>query len=108
MNAMISGLAKALRKMPTKRYTDYLRSVNWQKIRQEHLERVNFLCEICRRARAMQVHHWTYVRLGYERPTDLCAVCVRCHHVLHCMVEPIAANDNQLTLPMDLGQKKTG
>lgn len=93
-------LATIIGQMPSKRYLAYIRSPQWERVRNEHLFRCDYLCEICRRRKACQVHHWTYVRLGYELPQDLCAVCVWCHHDIHCSVMP-AANDNvdQLSLP---------
>jgi hypothetical protein len=87
-------LASVIHRQPSKRYLAYIRSPQWTRVRNEHLFRCDYLCEICRRAKACQVHHWTYARLGYELPQDLCAVCVACHHDIHCSVPP-AANDNQ-------------
>lgn len=96
----IKNLARVISRMPTKRYLAYIRSSQWKRVRNEHLWRCDYRCEICRQAKACQVHHWTYVRLGYELPQDLCAVCVQCHHDIHCSVLPVAANDNQLSLPL--------
>ena len=76
MNALAKGLAQAIKKVPTRRYLAYIRSTQWTRVRNEHLARCQGVCEICHRARACQVHHWTYVRLGYEHPQDLCAVCI--------------------------------
>lgn len=87
-------LANVIHNMPSKRYLAYIRSPQWERVRNEHLFRCDYQCEICKRAKACQVHHWTYLRLGNELPQDLCAVCVRCHHAIHCSVAP-AANDNQ-------------
>lgn len=98
----IQNLANAIKKMPSKRYLSYIVSPQWKQIRDEHLRRNDHLCEICRKARACQVHHWTYTRLGYEHPIDLCAVCVTCHHRIHCSILP-TANDNQLLLPLKYG-----
>jgi len=99
MYAQIQKLVYVIRKMPTKQYLAYIRSPAWKRVREEHLERCDYWCEICRKARACQVHHVTYQRLGWELPQDLTAVCVDCHHKIHCSVfEP--ANDNQLPLPL--------
>lgn len=100
MNALSIAMASVIRKVPSKRYLSYLRSKQWERVRNEHLFRCDYRCEICRERKAMQVHHWTYARLGFERPTDLCAVCVRCHHDIHCSVLDDPANDNQLVLPL--------
>jgi hypothetical protein len=99
MDNRTMGLANAIRRMPTKRYLAYMLSQQWARVRTEHLARCDGICELCHSARACQVHHWSYARLGYERQQDLCAVCVRCHHKIHCSIFPVAANDNQLPLP---------
>ena len=102
MYRKLANLAKAIRRMPSKRYLAYIRSPQWTRVRNEHLARCHHICEICYQAKACQVHHWTYVRLGYESPSDLCAVCVPCHHKLHSKLVPPAANDNkQLSLWSD-------
>ncbi len=102
MKNQISKLAYAIRGMPSKRYLDYMRSPQWKQTREQHLESCDRWCQICYKAPAVQVHHWTYRRLGYELPQDLCAVCVRCHHEIHCSVY-VPANDNidQLALPLE-------
>jgi hypothetical protein len=99
MKHLILKLANVIHHMPSARYLAYMRSPAWWQTRREHLERVGGWCEICRRRAAIQVHHWTYDRLGNELPQDLCAVCVDCHHKIHISVMP-AANDNQLPLPL--------
>ena len=88
-------LANAIYKKPSKRYLTYIFSPQWDARRREHLELMDYWCEICNSAPARQCHHWTYERLGNEWPQDLCAVCVRCHHKLHMLVMPPPANDNQ-------------
>jgi|SRR5262245_2638056 len=98
-NHLCIKLARVIKRMPSKRYLAYMRSVTWATTRREHLLRVGGWCEICRQRAACQVHHWMYERLGHELPQDLCAVCVDCHHKIHCSVMP-AANDNQLQLPL--------
>lgn len=87
-------LANVIYKMPTMRYLAYIRSKKWEARRREYLESMDYVCEIDNINRACQVHHWTYANLGNEPDYDLCAVCVRCHHKLHRLVMPPAANDN--------------
>ena len=60
-------------------YNDYLQSGDWQARRLMVLERDGHLCQGCRRERATQVHHLTYVHLGAEPLWDLIAVCTDCH-----------------------------
>ena len=103
-------LARIISKVPSRKYLAYLRSARWSGIpygkRHQALVRADFRCQIPGCARpAIQVHHWTYKRLGDEAPEDLCAVCLWCHKRLHTWYVPDAANDNQLELPLP---RKTG
>ena len=93
-------LASVIWTTPSNKYLAYMRSPAWLLRRREHLAE-NPKCQICLWRVAIQVHHWTYIRLGNEHPADLCSVCVDCHHKIHCMTIPEAANDNQLKLPLD-------
>jgi hypothetical protein len=96
-------VADVIRVMPTKRYLTYITSPQWAARRREHLDLCDHWCEICHTRRAIQVHHWSYERLGNESPQDLCAVCVPCHWRIHRSVMPaIANNDNeQLIMTFD-------
>src|SRR6516165_10850200 len=58
------------------------------------VKRANHLCQNCGQ-RATQVHHLTYVGVFNESPSDLVALCDRCHADLH---HKTPANDNQLTM----------
>ena len=59
------------------------------------LKRANYLCQNNCGQRATQVHHLTYVGVFNESPSDLVALCERCHADLH---HKTPANDNQLTM----------
>lgn len=59
-------------------YGRYRASREWALKRQAVLRRSGGLCERCL-ARATQIHHTTYERIGEERLTDLMAVCAPCH-----------------------------
>lgn len=105
MHWKIRRLADAIHRQPSKRYLTYMRSPQWQIRRREHLESAEGWCEVCKKAKACQVHHFTYVRLGYESPEDLCAVCVECHHRLHTSILGPPANDNEAQLVLDFKKK---
>ena len=66
------------------RYQAVMRSVGWRRRRARALRAAGRRCQTpgCT-ARAVDVHHVTYDRLGYERPGDLLAVCEPCHDRLH-------------------------
>lgn len=59
-------------------YIAYLASPAWKAERQRALRRASYRCERCG-ARATEVNHKTYARLGRELPKDLEALCSRCH-----------------------------
>jgi len=67
----------------TPEYQAYLNSPKWQSKRRQVLQRAKHLCERCKKAQAIQVHHKTYERIFCERLSDLQAVCGRCHMEIH-------------------------
>ncbi|MFZ2488270.1 MAG: HNH endonuclease signature motif containing protein [Anaerolineae bacterium] len=64
-------------------YKGYLGSKVWRDKRKLVLERARGNCEACQSAKATQVHHLTYARVGKEALFDLVAVCDSCHHDIH-------------------------
>lgn len=100
--ATVKDVTGAIRKQPSKRYLAYIRSPRWAQRRREHFLYCGGWCEICRWRKAMQVHHVTYARLGFEHPLDLTAVCVQCHHEIHIAVFDPPANDNEPQLSLAL------
>lgn len=67
----------------TKKYLDYLKSLEWDKKRQKVLMRDKFRCVHCCATRALQVHHKTYARLYDELLEDLITLCKKCHRTEH-------------------------
>lgn len=64
-------------------YTAYLKTDKWKHLRQQVLERENFMCQGCHYSKAVHVHHTTYDNLGDELLFQLVALCVQCHNKLH-------------------------
>ena len=64
-------------------YTDYLNSEQWLQKRHAVLIRARGICQGCGMAKATQVHHLTYSRVGREMLFDLVAVCDACHETIH-------------------------
>lgn len=64
-------------------YRQYLASEQWREKRWKVLRRANDICEGCGEARATQVHHLTYKRVGQEMLFDLVAICDECHQSIH-------------------------
>lgn len=65
------------------RYALYLRTAHWKALRVRVLSMAQDVCEFCTRAKATEVHHFSYKRLGYEHLDDLCATCRDCHENWH-------------------------
>jgi 5-methylcytosine-specific restriction endonuclease McrA len=66
-----------------RRWEDHINSPEWRALRVRVLERAGGLCEGCRQAPAVQVHHLTYKHLGNELLWELVAVCDACHERAH-------------------------
>jgi cytochrome c553 len=69
-----------LRRMP---YKDYLQSPEWQERRRQALLAAGGKCQVCNQGQALHVHHRTYDRRGMELPSDLTALCEKCHGKHH-------------------------
>ena len=66
-----------------RRYNRYLLTPEWRQKRAAVLERDEYLCPACRKARAQHVHHLTYDHAFREPLFDLVSVCQTCHDALH-------------------------
>jgi hypothetical protein len=71
-------------------YERYLLSPEWRERRAAGMRRARGMCEGCGKARAVQVHHLTYTRVGREMLFDLVAVCDPCHDEIHFGTSPAA------------------
>jgi 5-methylcytosine-specific restriction endonuclease McrA len=60
------------------KYNAYMRSEEWQRMREYIFELRDGICEFCGDP-ATEIHHRTYERLGRELPIDLQALCKECH-----------------------------
>ena len=66
-------------------YYEYLKSPEWQEIRELALKRAGHKCQICGSNRNLDVHHNTYDSLGNEREylEDLVVLCAEHHQLYH-------------------------
>lgn len=64
-------------------YDQYIHSHTWRSLREAILKRDSYTCQKCKKAKAIQVHHLTYIRLGNEDFKDLISVCIPCHEKIH-------------------------
>jgi len=68
------------------RYSAYLNSQAWHKMRSLVLQRDNHLCQACLSREATQVHHLSYrlfKEIGASAAFELVAICHRCHSKIH-------------------------
>jgi 5-methylcytosine-specific restriction endonuclease McrA len=65
------------------RYQQYILSPQWAHKRFEVFRRDGYMCQMCHRMPAAQVHHKTYKNFGNEPLEDLIAVCEQCHKDHH-------------------------
>ena len=64
-------------------YKQYLKSEDWQELRNLALVRTDGFCQYCGEI-ATQVHHVKYPkRFGEEHPHSLIPICDRCHEISH-------------------------
>jgi 5-methylcytosine-specific restriction endonuclease McrA len=64
-------------------YRTYLGTVQWQRRREQALERDRFRCRNCGSEARLVVHHQSYEHLGDEWPEDLKVLCWDCHQWEH-------------------------
>lgn len=64
-------------------YIAYLKSPAWRARSKACIARALGRCENCGTPKgpgvSLQAHHLVYLRLGHELPSDLMALCSRCH-----------------------------
>ncbi len=75
--------------LPPIDYRGYLKTEEWKMKSSEAKQRASFTCELCGchedelKDAKLEVHHVSYVRLGYEKPEDLVVLCSDCHRKIH-------------------------
>ncbi len=78
--------AHLLRTMP---YDEYLLTKHWKQFSKDRLIEANYQCTKCHRSDLkLNVHHLTYERRGYERPSDVKVLCEACHKETHGLPVP--------------------
>lgn len=65
------------------RYYEYLRSPEWDARRKAKIVEAGGRCQLCYKSSKLNVHHRTYDRVFNELPTDLIALCEKCHSKFH-------------------------
>jgi len=66
-------------------YAEYLNSWHWAITKGRVKAAAGRVCELCGSRQKLEVHHWTYKRLGDERVDDLLVVCACCHEDIHAV-----------------------
>lgn len=66
----------------------YLSGRHWAKVRADALIRAAHRCQLCGASDVgLNVHHNNYERLYAERPSDVIALCRKCHETFHAAGE---------------------
>ena len=79
---------KAIRRLRSMPYAEYLKSPHWKQLRIAKLKAARYTCEHCGQRNAiLHVHHVTYDRRGCERMSDLRCLCEQCHCRVHGITE---------------------
>jgi len=68
-------------------YDVYLETPEWKRKRDLVMARAQEICEGCREAKAVDVHHLTYDDAGEEFLFQLVALCRKCHERWHSVVQ---------------------
>lgn len=88
--------------MATKKYLEYLKSVEWANIKLDLLANRGDKCERCGSKKGLQVHHKSYENVFNETPDDLVVLCFRCHQLEHIdLIKP------KKTLAQKVAMKKS-
>jgi len=61
------------------RYNRRIRSTQWKNLKRDLIRLRGNQCERCAGVTALELHHKTYERLGFEQPSDLELLCYDCH-----------------------------
>lgn len=64
-------------------YEIYLKSEEWANRRRAYFHKHGTKCCVCNKEHSVQLHHLNYIRLGYEKDSDLICLCAECHNLLH-------------------------
>jgi 5-methylcytosine-specific restriction endonuclease McrA len=72
--------ARELHVMP---YSKYLETPEWRSRAAQIKASSGSRCAACGSETRLQIHHLTYDRRGYERPSDLLTLCRPCHKLVH-------------------------
>jgi hypothetical protein len=76
------GLATCILALRSLDYEDYLQTEHWAGIRWRAMAKTNWQCVACNK-NAIDAHHVTYKRKGFERIEDVVAKCRGCHEEHH-------------------------
>lgn len=94
--AKVNPVAKPAPKLLEKRKADAEKDTAWRKARKVVLERDGKACRNCQHPRGLDVHHVIFRSLGgSDDPSNLIALCQRCHKDAHGHVLKIRWKDDR-------------
>lgn len=89
--------------MTKEEYRAYLQSPHWKEVSAQCKERYDNKCAICGSTEDLNVHHWTYERIGDEHPQDLICLCRSCHKHAHDIQDSLTESLRRLYTNRDEG-----
>ncbi len=80
--------------MNTDNYIVYLQSADWKRVAEKRKEIDGYRCVMCgskgTQTNKLEVHHFSYKRVGNENPyVDLVTLCRNCHKDVHRLMDRI-------------------
>lgn len=82
-------------------YVEYMQSELWRRFREWAIEFYGRRCDFCGSEDDLNVHHWTYKRLGKERIEDVGVYCRTCHEQIHKLQKQKSTYDGLIMKWMD-------
>lgn len=89
------GIPIRVRELGFDNYKQFLKSDNWKdfknkfyktKVVQEMVEKFGQpVCEFCCTKGKLNIHHWTYKKLGNDVAGYMSLICDECHNTIHSM-----------------------
>ena len=84
LRCAMSDAISRLTKLRTMNYKSYLATPEWRERRESAVLAAKGKCSLCNKVgKSIHVHHRTYERRGMELPSDLVALCDKCHAKHH-------------------------
>ena len=83
LEKFIAEAAERLSVLTDLPYQEFLKTPEWEEMRDAALERAAHRCQLCKSTEGLQVHHRDYADVPLESLADLTVLCGGCHELFH-------------------------